>query len=164
MTLTTEQRAAYHEAGHVVAYTIFGWTVKSANIKQFTREDGCGTVAGQTFIDDSKDVECDEVTCVQQYMIATLAGPLAGQFAAGEQPGSITVDFREDAESLVQAAARLTNSKADAKALIASCVPDAKHLVANYWNAIDAVAKRLLADTEVAGDVLLAICREQLKR
>lgn len=158
--MTTQERASFHEAGHVVSYFIYGWRVKSANIRQFTREDGTGTVAGQTFVEEPRELSA--IDLLLSGICCTLAGPLAEQQAAGERPGSITMTFREDAEHVFALCAELTKDKADFDAAAKYGMSRALDLIGLQWSAITGVAKALQEKTELSEAEINALCNSLL--
>src|SRR5579864_4636349 len=107
-------KSAYHEAGHVVSHFAYCWKVGSANIKEQVI-DGT-TVCGQTFATHPSDLSVEDI--YRSDIVCTLAGPLAGQRAAGERPGSIKdVDFKDDAERVMARVLQITTNGLDAKAI-----------------------------------------------
>jgi len=158
--MNTQERASYHEAGHVVAYYIYGWKVKSANIKQFPREDGAGTVAGQTFVEEPRELSA--IDLILSGICCTLAGPMAEQKAAGERPGSITMTFREDAEHVFALCAELTKDKADFDAAAKHGMNRALDLIGLQWAAISGVAKALQEKQELSESEIAELCTKLL--
>jgi len=159
MSLSVQERAAHHEAGHIVAYIYYGWPVKSANINQFEREDHMGMVCGQTFTGDPPS-QMAEADVRRSSIVSIMCGPLAAQRACGELPGSITMDFREDAEAILAQVSQISTDYATCQLIARDALRIAHQVVGENWKAITAVAARLIADKEVTGDVLQAICKE----
>jgi len=152
-------KSAYHEAGHVVSHLVYTWEVTSANIREQVI-DGV-TVCGQTFTIPPTDLSMEDA--YRSDIVCTLAGPLAGQRAAGEKPGQITdVDFHDDAERVMSRVLQITTNGVDAKAIVKSCRDQAEDFLVLQWASIDAVAKALLEKTELTGAEIKAICKKTL--
>ncbi len=154
------ERAAFHEAGHVVAYYIYGWKVKSANIKEW--KDGETTVAGQTFVEEPRELSA--IDLILSGICCTLAGPLAEQRAAGERPGNITMTFREDAEHVFALCAELTKDKADFDAAAKYGISRALDLIGLQWSAITGVAKALQEKQELSESDIAELCNKLLAK
>jgi hypothetical protein len=160
--MTTQERASYHEAGHIVAYFAYGWTIKSANIKQFEREDHGGTVAGQTFVEENHKISA--VDLLLSGITCTLAGPLSEQKAAGDKPGNITMTFREDAEHVFALCAELSREEADMKGIAQHGMNHALDLIVLQWKAIEGVAKALQEKTEISEAEITELCTALLSK
>jgi len=153
------EKSAYHEAGHVVSYFVYTWKVTGANIKQW--QDGATPVCGQTFANPPSDI--GEQDAYRSDIVATLAGPLSGQRAAGERPGSIKdVDFHDDAHRVLARVTQITKNGADCRAIVQSCQNQALDFIELQWPAITAIANALLEKTELTEAEIKDICLKNL--
>jgi len=161
MNMDKKTRAAWHEAGHVVSYFAYRWRVTSANIKEWM--DGTTPVCGQTFTEAPTDLSVEDL--LHSDMTCTLAGPLAGQKAAGLLPGTLTaqdVDFHDDAHRVLARVVQITADKNDARKIVDECRKEAVEFIALQWSAITAVATALLEKTELDEAALKELCEAAL--
>jgi len=153
--VATRQHAAYHEAGHAVAYHAHGRRIRSVRVFELAGE-WCGfTKAGTRWrIDQDTDPAADLIEA-----LICLAGPFAELIFSGHPALGAGVDELALARAIVGSAAGKLGT--DPEALMVETVGQVLRLLATYRPAVEAIARRLMRRRKLEGQTVNAILRAE---